>query len=51
MKIQGPESPWKLQSVLESRWISVLTLSNPDPDVPNMKDHLQDKIAHVVVKS
>ena len=51
MKIQGLESPWKLQLVLESRWISVLTLSNPDPDVPNVKDHLQDKIAHVVVKS
>ena len=36
-------------SWLESPWISVLTLSNPDPEVPNMKD-LQDKIAHAVVE-
>ena len=28
----------------------MLSLSNPDPEVPNMKDHLQDKIAHVVVE-
>ena len=28
--------------------MSMLTLSNPDPEVPNVKD-LQDKIAHVVV--
>ena len=48
-KFQGLESPWKLQSVLESPGISVLTLSNPDSQVPNMKD-LQDKIAHVVVQ-
>ena len=46
LKVQ--ESPWKLQSILESPWISVLTLSNPD-SVPNTKD-LQDKIAHVVVE-
>ena len=48
LKIHGLESPWKLQSTLESPWISVLTLSNPDC-VSNMKD-LQDKIAHVVVE-
>ena len=34
MKIQGLESPWKLQWVLESPWISVLTLSNLDFHVP-----------------
>ena len=34
MKIQALESPWKLQWVLESPWISVLTLSNLDFHVP-----------------
>ena len=46
--------PWKLQLVLESPWISVLTLSNPDSQVPNVEEkeqtqkNLQDKIANGV---
>ena len=51
IKIQGLESSWKLQSVVESPWISVLTLSNPDSQLhkkgKKQKD-LQDEIAHVV---
>ena len=45
------ESPWKLQSVLGSPWISVLTLSNTDSQVSKRSKHrktYQDKIAHVV---
>ena len=30
--------------------MSMLTLSNPDPEVPNYVKDLQDKIAHVVVE-
>ena len=51
IKIQGLESPWKLQSVLESPWISVLTLSNKDSQVSKRSKHrktYQGKIAHVV---
>ena len=33
-KNSRPWKSWKLQSVLESPWISVLTLSNPDSRVP-----------------
>ena len=46
--------PWKLQLVLESPWISVLSLSNPDSQVPNVEEkeetqkNLQGKIAHGV---
>ena len=39
IKIQGLENPWKLQSLLESPWISVLTLSNPDSHVPKRSKH------------
>ena len=45
------ESPWKLQSVLESPWISVLTLSNTDSQVSKRSKHrktYQDKTSHVV---
>ena len=51
IKIQGLESPWKLQSALESPWISVLTLSNTDSQVSKRSKHrktYQGKIAHVV---
>ena len=41
MKIQGLESPWKLQWVLESPWISVLTLSNLDFHVPKRSKHAE----------
>ena len=44
-------SPWKLQSVLESPWISVLTLSNTDSQVSKRSKHrktYQDKTSHVV---
>ena len=37
--------PWKLQSVLEIPWISVLTLSNPKEKEQPQK-YLQYKIAH-----
>ena len=42
IKIQGLESPWKLRSVLESPWLSVVTLSNS-----TTRKDLQDKIALV----
>ena len=48
LKIQGLESPWKLLSMLESPWISVLTLSNPKEK--KQTDDIQVKIAHVVEK-
>ena len=39
IKIQRLENPWKLQSVLESLWISVLNLSNPDSQMPTRSKH------------
>ena len=38
-KNRGFESRWKYQSVLESPWISVLTLSDPDSQVPERNKH------------
>ena len=51
LESQGLENSWKLQSMLESPWILVLTLSNPDSQVAKRRQsqkHLQDKITHVV---
>ena len=50
LQSQGLENYWKLQSMLESPWILVLTLSNPDSQVAKRRQtqkHLQDKITHV----
>ena len=50
IKIQGLESPWKLQSVLESPWSSTLTLKfkyNSKEKGANT-ERPRDKITHVV---
>ena len=39
ISVQDLESLWKLQSVLESPWISVLALSNPDSQVTKRSKH------------
>ena len=39
IKILGLENPWKLQLLLESSWISVLTLAIPDSQVPTRSKH------------
>ena len=51
LESQELENSWKLQSMLESPWILVLTLSHPDSQVAKRRQtqkHLQDKITHVV---